>query len=95
MPPGTADAIPFTAEAVHRSGSYSSAGAAASEPVRGMADLLCCIHPDRARRAHSALAPGGCGGEIVAVLAVAVRCVGAALRLTINVTLTPLEISYR
>ena len=37
----------------------------------------------------------GVGGVILAVLAGGVGCVGAALRLTTNVTLTPLEISYR
>jgi len=37
----------------------------------------------------------GAGGVIVAVLAFAVGCVGAALRLTTDVKLTPAEISYR
>jgi len=37
----------------------------------------------------------GAGGAVVAALAFAVGCVGAALRLTIDVTLTPDEISYR
>ena len=37
----------------------------------------------------------GAGGVIVAGLAVGVGCAGAALRLTTDVTLTPLEISYR
>lgn len=37
----------------------------------------------------------GVGGVIVAVLAFAVGCLGAALRLTTAVTLTPVEISYR
>jgi hypothetical protein len=37
----------------------------------------------------------GVGGVIVAVLAGGVGCVGAALRLTIDVMLTPAEISYR
>ena len=37
----------------------------------------------------------GVGGVIVAILAGAIGCVGAALRLTVDVTLTPVEISYR
>jgi len=37
----------------------------------------------------------GVGGVVVAVLAFIVGCVGAALRLTTDVTLTPAGISYR
>jgi hypothetical protein len=37
----------------------------------------------------------GAAGVIVAVLVFALGCVGAALRLTTAVTLTPAEISYR
>jgi hypothetical protein len=37
----------------------------------------------------------GIGGVIVAIMAGAIGCAGAALRLTVDVTLTPVEISYR